>query len=149
MIQFVPYPVNTIRTTIFATMVNAARRRPVMTPGARLRQAREIAGFPQIKDVIDRFGWKRSAYSHHENGIREFGVQDAIKYGRAFKVSAWWLLSGVVEPRGSSDLTEDEQSLINKYRGASDALREAAHAVLTPKPKASVTAISAKRKAAS
>lgn len=108
-----------------------------------------MAGFLQIKDVIDRFGWKRSAYSHHENGIREFGVQDAIKYGRAFRVSAWWLLSGVVEQRDVADLTDDERSLIEKYRAAPDTLKDAAHAVLSPKPKATVTPISARRKAAS
>lgn len=107
-----------------------------------------MAGFVQIKNALDRFGWKRSAYSHHENERREFGVQEAIKYGRAFKVSAWWLLSGVVEQRNFSDLSLDEKLLIDKYRDASETLREAAHAVLTPRPRTSVAVNSAKRKAA-
>lgn len=114
----------------------------------RLRLARESAGFETISAVISRFGWKRSAYSHHENGIREFGVQDAVKYGRAFRVSAWWLLSGVVEPKERSDFTKDEMLLIEKYRAASDTLREAAHAVLTPKARGNVTVIGTHRRAA-
>lgn len=114
---------------------------------ARLRLARESAGFETISAVISRFGWKRSAYSHHENGIREFGVQDAIKYGRAFRVSAWWLLSGVVEPREQSDFTKDEMLLIEKYRASPDTLREAAHSVLTPKARGNVTAIGTRRRA--
>lgn len=118
-------------------------------PSSRLRKARELAGFLQIKDVIDRFGWKRSAYSHHENGIREFGVQDAIKYGRAFRVSPWWLLSGAAEHQGVADLAQDERSLIEKYRAAPDTLKDAAHAVLTPKTKAVVTPLPPRRKAAS
>lgn len=114
----------------------------------RLRQARENAGFSTISEVIQRFGWKRPAYSHHENGIREFGVQDAIKYSRAFRVSPWWLLSGIVEPRAISDLSRDELVLVEKYRGAPDALREAAHSVLTPKPRGVVTDLATKRRRA-
>lgn len=118
------------------------------TPGSRLRQAREMAGFAKISDVINQFGWKRAAYSHHENELRDFGVQDAIKYSRAFRCSAWWLLSGIVEPRSPAELAPDEASLLAKYRAASETLREAAHAVLTPKSKGVVAHISAPRKRA-
>ena len=116
---------------------------------ARLRQARESAGFASIADVIRRFGWRRSGYSHHENGIREFGVQEAIKYGRAFRVSGWWLLTGIVEPKAVSDLTQDELLLIEKYRGAPDALRGAIHSFLTPTHRGQVTPLTVQRKTGS
>lgn len=116
------------------------------TPASRLRHAREVAGFSKISDAVSQFGWKRAAYSHHENGLRDFGVQDAIKYSRAYRVSAWWLLSGIVEPRDPAELTSDEASLLAKYRAASETLREAAHAVLTPKPKGAVADLFARRK---
>lgn len=118
-------------------------------PSARLRQARESAGFASIADVISRFGWKRSNYSHHENGIRKIGIQDAIKYGRAFRVSGWWLLTGIVEPKAVSDLSSDELLLIEKYRGAPEALRGAAHSVLTPTPRGQVTPLADHRKTGS
>lgn len=58
----------------------------------RLRQARQKAGFESATDAASRFGWTESAYRHHENGTRNYGLDAARKYGRAFKVKPGWLL---------------------------------------------------------
>lgn len=58
----------------------------------RLRAAREKAGFETAVDAVRAFGWKESAYRHHENGTRGFGPDAAKRYGRAFKVKPGGLL---------------------------------------------------------
>jgi phage repressor protein C with HTH and peptisase S24 domain len=60
----------------------------------RLRQARERAGFTSARSAALRFGWIPSTYASHENGQTPVPVKDAPRYGRAFKVSAAWLLTG-------------------------------------------------------
>ena len=69
---------------------------PVMETamGDRLRKSREMAGLPSARQAAIRHGWKVSTYSAHENGQNEFDEQDAREYGRAFHVSAGWLLTG-------------------------------------------------------
>lgn len=64
------------------------------TMGERLRHAREKAGFTSAMQAAKRFGWPTSTYAAHENGQNGFPVDSAERYGRAFKVSAGWLLSG-------------------------------------------------------
>lgn len=60
----------------------------------RLKQARQAAKFPSARGAAIRFGWKHSTYAAHENGQNEFDAEAAEIYGRAFKVSAAWLLLG-------------------------------------------------------
>lgn len=60
---------------------------------ARLRQAREKAGFESASAAAAKFGWGEAGYRHHENGTRGFGLDAAKKYGRAFKVKPGWLLA--------------------------------------------------------
>lgn len=67
---------------------------PMDTMGERLRQARKKAGFSSAMAAAKRFGWPTSSYAAHENGQNGFPVDSAERYGRAFKVSAGWLLSG-------------------------------------------------------
>ncbi|QDP20694.1 XRE family transcriptional regulator [Bradyrhizobium cosmicum] len=71
---------------------------PMETMGDRLRRAREKAGFSSAMAAAKRFGWPTSTYGAHENGQNGFPVDAAERYGRAFKVSAGWLLSGDGEP---------------------------------------------------
>lgn len=60
----------------------------------RLTQARHLAGFKTRAEVIRRFGWRRSTYDSHENGISNFNFVTAEKYAQAFNVSAHWLYFG-------------------------------------------------------
>lgn len=58
----------------------------------RLRQARIAASYKSAAKAAEAFGWNISTYRHHENGTRGFGQDHARAYGRAFYVSAAWLL---------------------------------------------------------
>ena len=60
----------------------------------RLRDARITAGFATATDAIEYCGWKGSTYRAHENGQNNFNVEYATIYGRAYGVSAAWLLMG-------------------------------------------------------
>lgn len=59
----------------------------------RLRQARSDAGFPSAAAAANARGWTISTFTSHENGTRGFGVDEAKKYGRAFRVNPGWLLA--------------------------------------------------------
>ena len=61
---------------------------------ARLKTAREAAGFAHAADACQRFGWKQSTYFGHENGSRGVTAKLAAIYGRAYKVSPEWILFG-------------------------------------------------------
>lgn len=58
----------------------------------RLRHAREKAGYASAAEAARAFNWTISAFRHHENGTRNFGLDAARKYGRAFRVKPGWLL---------------------------------------------------------
>ena len=62
----------------------------------RLREARIAAGFVSATDAIDNCKWKGSTYRAHENGQNNFNVEYATRYGKAYGVSASWLLLGEV-----------------------------------------------------
>lgn len=77
----------------------------------RLRSARLKAGYATAADACRAFGWKEGGYRHHENGTREFDAVGAERYGRAFKVSAAWLLGidagpGLTAPDGGRALPQ-------------------------------------------
>lgn len=57
---------------------------------ARLREARQLRGFPSARAAQLHFGWS-SAYGHHENGIRGIGRMYR-DYARKFGVNPAWLL---------------------------------------------------------
>lgn len=59
----------------------------------RLREARNAAGFPSAAAAAAARGWTPSTFTSHENGTRGFGVDEAVKYGRAFRVNPGWLLT--------------------------------------------------------
>ena len=60
----------------------------------RLRNARKAAGFASATDAIEYCKWRGSTYRAHENGQNNFNAEYATKYGRAYGVSASWLLLG-------------------------------------------------------
>ena len=81
------------------------------SPSERLAAARERAGFATRDAAVTAFGWPKSAYNHHEGGIRGFGVEQAKRYGRAFRVSPAWLMGldpDVGEPADMIALPSDE-----------------------------------------
>lgn len=62
------------------------------TPGDRLKQAREKAGFPSARAAAIKHHWSISTYASHENGqTPEIPHEAARKYAKAFKVTAAWL----------------------------------------------------------
>lgn len=65
------------------------------TPGDRLKDARDKAGFRSARAAALHFHWTPSTYASHENGqTGEIPHAAARKYAKAFRVSAAWLLNG-------------------------------------------------------
>lgn len=61
---------------------------------ARLRQAREAAGYLKRPPLFERYpSWKSSTYTSHELGLRGFDEEDAKRYAEAFKVTPGYLLA--------------------------------------------------------
>jgi len=82
-------------------------RTKIALMNARLREARIAAGFKTATDAIQSCGWKGSTYRAHENGQNNYKVEEAKAYGKAYGVSAAWLLIG----NG-----ENEEAFISKSR---------------------------------
>lgn len=67
-----------------------ARRKAI---AARLKLAREAAGYEEATQAAIRHGWKVPTYLGHENGSR--GQKNAIPdYAAAFRVTPGWLAFG-------------------------------------------------------
>lgn len=63
--------------------------------GERLKQARLAAGFDSARSAALHHRWTESTYASHENGqATEVPKRAAVKYAKAFKVSAGWILTG-------------------------------------------------------
>ncbi|MCG6857417.1 MAG: bifunctional phosphopantothenoylcysteine decarboxylase/phosphopantothenate--cysteine ligase CoaBC [Salaquimonas sp.] len=60
----------------------------------RLRNARIGAGFASASAAARALGVSPPTYTHHENGTRGFGEEEAIRYGELFGVSPAWLIFG-------------------------------------------------------
>lgn len=67
---------------------------------ARLRWARDRAGYATATDAARAFGWQPPTYLAHENGTRGINRSRAVSYARAFHVSLPWLLTGQGTPLG-------------------------------------------------
>ena len=74
-------------------VLNMARTNKALM-NIRLRDARIAAGFKTATDAIQSCGWKGSTYRAHENGQNNYKVEEAHAYGKAYGVSAAWLLIG-------------------------------------------------------
>lgn len=76
----------------------------IMKPGMsaeRLRHARKSAGF-SASEFARRIGKPYPTYIAHENGSRNFKIEDARRYAQLLKVSAAWLLTGEGEANSTS-----------------------------------------------
>lgn len=60
----------------------------------RLKWARARAGFDSPRSAAKHFRWNENTHKAREGGLRDYGVDEAKEYARAFKVSWVWLLSG-------------------------------------------------------
>jgi len=91
---------------------------------ARLRKAREHAGFDSAADAAARFGWVPSTYAAHENGQNGY-ANDAAKYAKAFKTSVAFLLEGERQPLISSFDPDARPEIVNERAPAvaADGLR--------------------------
>lgn len=65
-----------------------------MTPSARLKQARQAAGYRSASSAAKTIGIGVSTYLAHENGQNAFNTGQANRYAKAFSVSPAWLLIG-------------------------------------------------------
>jgi hypothetical protein len=63
-------------------------------PARRLRQARELAGFPSASAFARHCGIKTVTYQHHENGLRDITAENAALYSRFLGLPAGTLLFG-------------------------------------------------------
>ena len=86
-----------VRKSLF--LLRASMKKSPSSMDNRLRNARIAAGFVSATDAIDYYKWKSSTYRAHENGQNNFNVEYATRYGKAYGVSASWLLLG----EGSED----------------------------------------------
>ena len=82
----------------------------------RLRNARMAAGFASATDAIEYCKWKGSTYRAHENGQNNFNVEYATRYGKAYGVSASWLLLGEVS---EGEIFSKKQLSKNSMKGCS------------------------------
>lgn len=62
------------------------------SPADRLRRARIARGYATASDAARAFGWPVPTYTHHENGTRRLSPAAAERYGKAYGVSAAYLL---------------------------------------------------------
>lgn len=69
------------------------------TPSERLKWAREQADYGGPAEAAQALGMNRYTYTQHENGVRGFKTDSAVKYAKKFKVSLEWLLSGRGQPK--------------------------------------------------
>jgi len=77
--------------------------------GARLKLARQAAGFRSAKAAAESLGVAYPTYAQHENGTRGI-VREAELYARRYKVSLDWLMRGRgAGPAGSSANDNDEE----------------------------------------
>ncbi|MBB5087475.1 XRE family transcriptional regulator [Roseospira marina] len=64
------------------------------TTAARLRQARQQAGYATATDAALAFGWNPNTYKSHENGLRGLRGHALERYAGAFGVPPAWLQFG-------------------------------------------------------
>lgn len=108
--------VNAFCTTPFGRMQHMAD----LKLAARLKDARELAGYETGSDAARALGVPVGSYNCHENGSRGFKKAAALKYAKAFKVDPSWLLYGLGNPRGPDivdkikSLNEDNQRYVLK-----------------------------------
>ena len=63
-------------------------------PCERLQWARREAGYSTPSEAAEAFGWNKFTYLSHENGNRGITASAALRYAKAFRRSAGWILTG-------------------------------------------------------
>jgi phage repressor protein C with HTH and peptisase S24 domain len=66
----------------------------MMTPGERLKLARQKAGYETAMAAAEAMGISVSTYTQHENGFRGYPADKAAKYARFFRTNPEYLLFG-------------------------------------------------------
>jgi phage repressor protein C with HTH and peptisase S24 domain len=84
---------------------------------ARLRAAREAAGFKSASDAAQRFRWRASTYMAHENGQNGIRTEPALAYARAFGVDPGWLMTGLRADRPEAAQRGERQRSSRASRG--------------------------------
>jgi hypothetical protein len=96
---------------------------------ARLKQAREAAGYKSARQAALKNGWTPSTYASHENGQTEVPSRAADVYAKAFHTTAAWILFGtgpreasldarlLGQPKEVWDEAHEALDTILKYRG--------------------------------
>ena len=92
------------------------KKSSVISMNDRLRDARIAAGFVSATDAIEYYKWKSSTYRAHENGQNNFNAEYATRYGKAYGVSAAWLLLG---EGNEGEATAKRQPSKNSMKGCS------------------------------
>lgn|SRR5262245_51632389 len=67
---------------------------PLSERRRRLVDARMKAGFTSARAAALIHNWPESTYRAHETGGRNFSLEDALKYGAAFRVDGNWIFAG-------------------------------------------------------
>jgi hypothetical protein len=91
------------------------------SPAARLKMARERAGFRKAVHAAEHLGVPVPTYQGHENGNREFGREQCLQYASALSVNPGWLMFGPeggtapdpAAPPQARRTTGDEVDLLN------------------------------------
>lgn len=96
----------------------------------RLKFARQKAGFKTALEAAEELGVKAPTYTHHENGTRDIGADEALMYSLAFGVDVSWLLFGHLnnsasqEPAGIGEIIELLDELRDEVRGLKERVAE-------------------------
>src|SRR5213080_3893433 len=90
------------------------------TRGERLRYARE-RHFKSARLAAKAMGVPVSTYGAHERaedpGGRDFGPEEAVRYGKRFKVMPEWLLTGRwLDPDGDKPIVVDEPEEVITFK---------------------------------
>jgi hypothetical protein len=100
-----------------------------MESSARLKKAREAAGYQSARQAALKNGWTPSTYASHENGQTAVPSKAAEVYAKAFHSTAAWILFGTGprdrsldarltgQPKEVWDEAHEALDTILKYRG--------------------------------
>lgn len=98
-------------------VLQTVKMAPDQAMAARLRKAREMAGFKTAAEAARALRIAYPTYAAHEGGERGFARQ-VVRYAGFFKVDYRWLYTGVGKPKGPTieadimALSEREQQQI-------------------------------------
>ena len=79
-----------------------------MTPGDRLKIARERAGYGSAASAAEAMGVPKPSYGQYENGTRGITVAKARRFARFFRVAPEWVLYGKGDNPNQTPLPEPE-----------------------------------------